>query len=219
MRILLILLVLLLPAQVFAGNTYVKGNVGIFMFGDSEIEFESGGQEVDLGDIVSNTGFGLSAAVGRSLGNFDVELEFAYREADFDEFEAKVFTVEGVGFALPSGGLDGAVDIKTLMGNGIYNFKSSSSVTPYVGAGLGIAWVDADKLDDSVFAYQFLAGIDMAMNDNFSLLLGYRYLGASDISGDATLSVEYSGETYYADGEGSASIDSHNFEVGLKYSF
>lgn len=211
MRCLMILLVLLLPVQVFAGNdVYVKGNVGIFTVEDSELNFEdSYGVDGDLGAYKFDTGFGLSAAIGQSHGKFDLELEFAYREADIDSFEGKY--VEELGRSTPSGDVDGSVDMKTLMANGIYNFKNNSVVTPYLGAGLGIAWIDSDNIDGTEFAYQVLAGVGMGMNDQVSVLLGYRYLGMGDISEEGTL--------YGMNGEYSVPIDSHNFEVGLKYSF
>jgi len=208
----LISLVLLFNSSiVFAGNDkYVKGNVGIFMMEDSTLNFESADVNVDIANMTFDTGFGLSVAAGQSLGNFDVELEFAYKNADFDKFEGKTFNINGFDITTPDSDLDDTIKIKTLMTNGIYNFKNNSSITPYIGAGLGIAWIDMEDFDGTEFAYQFLTGIDMAVNERLSLLVGYRYLGTGDISFE-----EYLGETY----EVSATIDSHNLEVGLKYSF
>jgi len=81
MRCLMILLVLLLPVQALAdGGIYLKGSLGIFMVDDSELRFEGADVDASLGNVISNTGFGANGAIGLSLGDFDVELEFGYRE-------------------------------------------------------------------------------------------------------------------------------------------
>jgi len=211
-KILLFLLVLLLPTQAFAADgNYIKGTIGIFMMEDSTLNLEGVGADADIGNATSDTGVGLGAAVGKSIGKIDIELEYAYREADFDRFE---FDDEISGLVDYSEGLDGGIEIKTLMANGFYNFNKESTYSPYVGAGLGIAWVDVKyegfdiDIDGTEFAYQFMAGVDVAMSTNTSLLIGYRYLGTSDIS-----------DSFEDVAEVSASIDSHNIEFGLKYSF
>lgn len=219
MKFLIFLLVLLLPVQVFAGHdVYIKGNVGIFMLSDSALNFERDyyGDDADIGNIISNTGLGLSAAIGKSSGNFDFELEFAYREADLYNFEGKVFNLDGEDFIFPNKDLNGSLEMKTLMANVIYNFDNTTIITPYLGAGLGAAWIDVDIFDDTQFAYQFLAGLEAAVFENTSILFGYRYLGVRDIEEETTRGME--GHGYYS-GEDSATIDSHNLELGLKYSF
>jgi len=211
---------LLLPHSVMADtNTYVKGNVGLFMLEDSDISFEGELASADIGSVRTETGFGLSAAVGRSFGNFDMELEFAFREANLHKFKAKAFNIDGIDFIYPDEVLDGTGTFKTLMTNGIYNFKNKTTVTPYIGGGLGVSWIDVEDFDGTEFAYQFLAGMDMAINNNFSFLLGYRYIGVSDISKSQLRSIEYEGETFTDSGEDFATIASHNIEAGLKYSF
>jgi len=154
--------------------------------------------DYNLGKITSDTGFGLSGAVGKSRGNFDFELEFAYKESDLD----------GIEISNVNRDMDGTFKIKTLMANSIYNFKSDSVVSPYFGAGLGIARVEIrDDSYDREFAYQILAGMSMEMNDKVSMLLGYRYFGMDDISED------------YTSHETSIPVSAHNFELGVKYSF
>lgn len=206
MRILLILLMLVVPAQVFAGNTYVKGNVGIFMFEDSSISANNGVLDVEVGDLTASTGFGLSAAVGRGFDSgFDIELEYGYKHANFEDFKLNEDIVDGIEIEI-----DGSVNIKTLMVNGIYNFKNISFLTPYVGAGIGIGWVsfeDEEKFSDTKLAYQVLAGVETGITERLSFLVGYKYLGTGDF-------MEEEGEIDVL-----ASIDSHNIEFGLKYSF
>lgn len=71
----------------------------------------------------------------------------------------------------------------SLMGNVYYDFLNCSSWTPYVGAGLGYAWVKAKNFDDgkdldkSVYnlAWQAMAGVAYKVNTNWTLDAGYRY--------------------------------------------
>ena len=117
--------------------------------------------------------------------------------------------------------LNGNLTSTTLMANGYYDFKSSSPFTPYLGMGLGAANVEIKNItgplgndlnysvDDSVFAYQFIAGCSYAINKNIALDISYRYVGADDPSFD---------DSYYnrvTDFE----FASHNFLFGGRYTF
>jgi opacity protein-like surface antigen len=105
-----------------------------------------------------------------------------------------------------------------IMFNGYYDIKTSSSVTPYLGAGIGFASVSIKDLkidgtkvaddDDIVFAYQIGAGIVFDINPNTKLDLGYKYFATTDPS--------------YSDVEGfpfDYQYSSHNLTVGLRFSF
>jgi len=214
-RFIVLLIVLLLPVQVFAGDRYIKGNIGIFSLEDSTLNLASEDNDVDIGDVSSDTGFGINAAIGKSFANgFDLELEYGFKTADLDEATPSDEVAEYTGdFEVD---VDGNVDIHSLMANAIYNFKSGASITPYAGAGIGLGFVnidldDAGDISDTVFAYQLMAGVAFNVSNNMDILAGYRYFGTSDITEDGTF--------YGYDVEGSATVDSHNFEVGLKYSF
>ena len=87
-----------------------------------------------------------------------------------------------------------------------YDFKlKSDKWSPYVGAGLGFAAIDisnpsviaggikltGNDLDDTVFAYQIMAGIGYNISKNITLSGGYKYFGAADatFTGDMTLAL------------------------------
>ena len=93
---------------------------------------------------------------------------------------------------------------------------------PYLGAGLGIARHDgeltlsspllvpvlgADSVgesgDDTVFAYQFMAGLGLEVSDNMTLFGGYRYMGTDDLEIEAF----------------TASYGTHAIEAGLRVGF
>jgi len=112
------------------------------------------------------------------------ELEFgAYGALSADE------RVDGVS-------AEAEVGIKTLMLNAYWDITKYGDFTPYVGAGLGVAWVKTElsasasgigslSIDDtaSVFAGQVGVGCSYAVTDSVALDLGYRCLvmGASDM--------------------------------------
>jgi len=92
------------------------------------------------------------------------------------------------------------VNVFSLMTNLIYDFKNTTDFTPFLGAGLGIGWINSDgtkkdntlvidingvpgqtptteyapKLYGTAFAWQFKAGLNYAWTENMSLDLVYR---------------------------------------------
>ena len=152
-----------------------------------------------------DTGWTIGAAVGYSLNNIRVEGEISYQKSDFDE-------TTGLGLSLDS---TGDVTGTAFMVNGYYDFVNSSKFIPYIGAGLGYANVEINDYnipgsgvpdyndDDSVFAYQFGAGIGYAINEKIMIDLKYRYFSTADPEFD-TSEVEISG---------------NKFCLGMKYSF
>lgn len=143
---------------------YVKGNVGIFLPNDFDIEVEG----IEVGELGVDTGIGFSGAVGHSFSkHLDIEGEFAYRTAD-DEF-------------------DDTNSVKTLMVNAIFNLDSSLKINPYAGAGLGIAWLEdggEPEFSATAFAYQLMAGVETGFTEQISGLIGYRFVGTGDAQDD-----------------------------------
>lgn len=78
----------------------------------------------------------------------------------------------------------------TLLANFYYDFHNSSDFTPYVGAGLGLAfnYMGVDGYDNRYdmggswdgrttnFAWQVGAGVAYSINENMAIDAGYRYL-------------------------------------------
>jgi opacity protein-like surface antigen len=83
---------------------------------------------------------------------------------------------------------DSAVDLETttLTGNAYIDIPLTTTITPYVGAGVGWGWVDGDGGDDSGLAYSFMVGSGFALTDNVELDAGYRYRGISIDGEDPT---------------------------------
>ena len=67
--------------------------------------------------------------------------------------------------------------------NVLYDFFPTSVVTPYIGAGAGIGFVDSNSsLGSTVFAYQGILGVGWRVNDNFRVNLDGRYYGTTNPS-------------------------------------
>ncbi len=155
----------------------------------------------DQGVNSFDTGYGVLAAVGHEVDfglgkGFRAEGEFGYKKAD-----ANV----------------GELDAYSLMANAYYDFTNSSAFTPYVGAGIGTEYLDADGINattgrvhdqDWTFAYQGIAGVNYAFNRNWSAQVEYRYIGTTDA--DLNSSTGASNDLNF---------DSSNVVAGVKYKF
>lgn len=122
-------------------------------------------------DIPLDDGFHVTGAVGTNVGVFRLEAEGGYRANDID--------VTGV---------DGEITAITAMGNIFYDHALADAIDLYVGAGVGVGFIDFESesggvsTDDSdtVLAYQFMVGLAVYTNDNFAITGGYRLWTASD---------------------------------------
>src|SRR3954452_22525479 len=108
-----------------------------------------------------------------------------------------------------------------LMTNAYYNLHTGTAFTPYVGGGIGAAFLTisakpqgaADFNDSETrFAYQAIAGVSYALTERVSLGIEYRYFATTDPS--------------YSDnpgGGGTSRVDAeyktHNVLVNLIYRF
>jgi opacity protein-like surface antigen len=99
--------------------------------------------------------------------------------------------------------VDGSLGIVAMMANVFFDLENPSMITPYFGAGAGIASLHLsdtegttstspihrdriyDKDDASVFAYQAGLGMEFAINPRFSLDLGYRYFRTAEATFDS----------------------------------
>ncbi len=181
------------PASVFAQSAkgYMRLSGMVVNAEDSSIGGSDSGVEASI-----DTGMGVSLSFGGKYDNgLRVEGEYTFRKADGDEL-----TFPGGAYTLT-----GDIRIHSAMSNLIYDFKSNGPIVPYLGAGIGVGW--EEDADGAEFAYQALAGISYATSEQVDLILGYRYFGVSDLEYEE-LGVSYT-----------ASVDTHNFEFGVRYSF
>ncbi len=151
-------------------------------------------------------GFTVGAAYGRHIGNgFRAESELSYVANDMSS------TSDGFGdFHLTSG----HVRSLFLLGNIWKDFRLTDTVQPYIGVGLGTAYldfkdVDYNSVNDTGFAFagQIGAGVRVALSEKLALDASYRLRAAMD----ASL------ENLGTDDNAEASHFSHTAQLGVTY--
>jgi len=183
-RVFFYLMVVTSLAVVSQANATEGGYIGI-QSGAAQAADADGASSTNTWTTEYDLGFTIGAVAGYDFGHLRFEGEFAYQKNGFDRSSS-------LGPGLPGGSYLGG-DLKTLSGlaNVIFEFENESSITPFIGAGIGIANLEVDNLrspvfpgstnaDDTVFAYQFIAGISIAVSERIALDLSYRYLATED---------------------------------------
>ena len=184
------------PLAQAAATPYVSASAGLGLLSDSDVE-GSWITEIDY-----KSGFAVNGALGIDGGMYRIEGAIGYQVNDWDK-------VNGVEVA---DDVDAEISIFSFMANGYLDIEMPAAmVTPYLMAGAGVANVDFDADDivgdsdsDTVFAYQFGAGIGIDATPNVMLDLGYRYFATGDVSPEEDVDI---------------SIASHNIMAGVRVNF
>ena len=159
----------------YSGEAYLGGGLGLNFAADADIT----GTGIDT-SVEFDPGPVAVIAAGYSFDNgFRSELELAGRWNDAE-------TV---------GGASGSGDTTAFSGmlNILYDVDiDNGGFTPYVGAGLGAAHIEDSGIssvngssisdDDTVLAYQAMAGISYDLNQMWALTADYRYFSTGDVS-------------------------------------
>ncbi len=137
------------------------------------------------GEAEFDNGFGIEGAVGyEHPSGFRGELALGYRNNDFDDL-----SVAGISASSAGINVGGQVEALSVMANGYAAFDVGAGFKPFIGAGIRVAFLDAelelsvpgfgvssDSDDDTVFAYQGIAGIEYEIpTDAATIALGVRY--------------------------------------------
>ncbi len=141
---------------------------------------------------------------------FSVEFEYFYWGPDVDR---TVLAQAGGDFVA----VEGDATIHSFMVNAIAKYPEGR-VHPYLGVGIGFSYVDANftetasiggvtatltgSEDDTAFAWQILAGVEIDIAKNWSADIGYRYFNTKPSLEDTDLELKTSMVT-----------------LGIKYSF
>ena len=81
---------------------------------------------------------------------------------------------------IPGTAINGKIGQLTAMANRLYDFCPSSVVTPYIGAGAGVAFVDSNaSLGSTQFAYQGMIGLAYNVSDSLRFMVEGRYVGTT----------------------------------------
>lgn len=191
-----LVLIALLPLSAKANDT--TGKAGWYAGFTAGISSPKDSNATDIFDSTAmfDTGLAANGTVGYGLSTLPIRVEFegGYSRSDLDKI--RFGNDQGLGVALGLGNqsgieIDSEGKISTLSGiiNAIYDIKTGTSFTPYIGAGAGLARISVKAstlgqtlVDDSatVFTYQAKAGVSCALSNSTSLDLGYTYRTAQD---------------------------------------
>ena len=120
--------------------------------------------------VTPQTGFAAGGVIGYDFVGPRVEIEGVYRNNQ-----------HGVGF--PGRAISNQVGQLGILANLLYDFSPGSTITPYVGAGAGVAFVDGDaSLGSTQFAYQGIVGLGWNVDTNFRINIDGRYYGTTNPS-------------------------------------
>ncbi len=218
-----ILLILLVCFISPFGVNAASAKLGVYVapklvFGYSSGDFEgitNRSSSETFSDMMTGGGLAVGYDLSHLLGlNLRSELEFTMFGDFKDEQSGEI-------------NLNSEVSLSTLFLNVYYDFENKTKFTPYVGFGLGIAWLglegsakdvatniynNYDKDTQGNFAWNIAAGLGFDLTDTFSLDLGYRYaqygdgkVEKSNISDIAKISVD--------------NLDMHQVTLGLRVTF
>ena len=207
-----------------ADGWYVALDAGAVILSDStSTASDSLGNSITF-DTEFDTGFGVHGAIGHSWDAFRLEGEVSYRQNDLDTLDITNLTLAGIGSFNNLGSLaaDGDVSALGFMGNFWFELLKGSPWKPFVGGGLGVAQISINDAsatilgvpfpladdEDWVFAYQVGAGIGYEVTPTTVVSLGYRFFGTADPDFTDVTGVPFDAE-----------YQSHNIEIGLRFSF
>lgn len=144
---------------------------GVNLLGEVESE-EFLGYSVDT---EFDTGFVVGGTIGYELDpSIRVEGEFAFRSNDVDQ------ATFNTPFGSTTYDVEGEAEILSLMANAWYDFDLGSGFQPFVGGGLGMAKVEVDSEDDTVFAFQAGAGVSYPLSGGIEITGEYRFFKVTD---------------------------------------
>ncbi len=219
------------PTYDKAGAWYLRGDIGYVATRDYEVSYNgSAGYQEFLNEDFSDTWL-IGVGVGYKFNHFfRADLTLDYR-ATWD-FEGNT---ECQGAApICAAGVDlndeyGSGSMYTLLANIYFDWENSSSFTPYIGGGIGLAYIDVGRqyglnvggtsfssfqADGAWnFAAAAMAGVTYEVSQNFAIDANYRYLWVGDVEGGESDTPGLTGKVTYED------VDFHEFRLGGRYTF
>lgn len=177
-----------LPSTALANENYFFAFGGAVLNGSQDADGIIGGNPQSVNTDYDD-GFQFGLGVGRSFGTFGAvgvrgEIELSYADTDADVI---AFSGNGPGDEINVGG---GLQSTTLFANIYADFETGSTITPFVGAGVGIGRFSQDLVygpgvqvseSDTAFGGQLIAGLSWQASDTVTWTLDARYREFFDI--------------------------------------
>ena len=188
------------PAAARDGSGYVGVDLGAMLLEDTKLDFDDG--VVSINNAVSpdyDTGFDIGLVGGYDFGLIRTEVDLAYKNAGVNEVvlgdlggqncptvDSCILDADGDGSAL------------SVMANLLLDFGDNDGLSGYLGAGVGLARVSIDTDfsgsfptipttdfsvddDDSVVAWQLIAGFRVPVSQNIDVGAKYRFFNTRQL--------------------------------------
>lgn len=175
------------PSAMADDNWYTAIRGGISTAEKSGLDNQSNGLR---GHADHSTDFAIGAGLGYDFGDVRIEGEILHLRNDVNEFAFANAGGLGAGLVGVNDADSGNTRATAGLLNLIYDIDTGSTVTPFLGAGLGWGKINFNNyaaagtpiLDDSdsVAVYQLIAGLGAAVSRSVDLTAGYRYVGSED---------------------------------------
>lgn len=200
-----------------------------------------------------STGYDANIAIGNLItSNMRIEAEFLYQNIkrhvtgvyDFTEVRRISGDNYGSSYNNPIGQTSTRASVYSLLGNGYYDFHNKTKWTPFVGAGIGVAWIHSPKttftttlalvdtttdtttnvpvvanspaLSGAAFAYQVKAGIAYEMTQRAALALQYRYFGTTEFQASSS-SIKVQNASFPIGLQNTSSLGNNTIDLTLRY--
>ena len=122
------------------------------------------------GNASTSTGFAVGGQIGYDFVGPRVEVEVGYGQLPTN-------------VNIPGTAINNKVGQLTTMVNVLYDFMPTSTITPFVGAGAGVAFVDSNSsLGSTQFAYQAILGVAYNISESMRFQIQGRYMGTTNPS-------------------------------------
>ncbi|WDI32981.1 P44/Msp2 family outer membrane protein [Hyphococcus flavus] len=168
------------------GSVYVRASAGYSFVSDWEQDFAYNPDAVfavapPTGQTIDNTdGFIFGAALGFDYHDgIRTELEYRYAATEFES----VTLADPVLGPTPGAPMNDDIAGHFLMTNFYFDFANDSPFTPFIGGGVGGAFMENENAQrDAVLAYQGRAGFSFAIASGFLADLEYVYTRTNELS-------------------------------------
>jgi len=212
-------LVFMFSGTAFAGNDmYFQISGMLSSVGDTDItgtvSSEGGSGNEESGELNTDNTMGFAAEIGfKPIEPISAGLEFSYRNFDVNSLQDDTVSIP----TLPEAD---SMKIKTLLANLTYEQQGLGAWKPYLGFGIGIAWVEWLEDDEQTkFAFQVKTGLAYEVSEEWDVFGGYKYIGMSDVDSKDISAYSPDGSVIGTATNVSYEVGVHNFEAGIKYSF
>ncbi|WP_428407480.1 outer membrane protein [Hyphococcus sp.] len=174
-------------------GAYIRLGAGVSIAGDWEQDlafnmdpsgpFSAGSLPPTEQQLDFSEGLTAAAALGFDYADgIRTELEYRYSKADIDQVTLLGGFTEENGSDPVSFDPDAEIKAHFLMTNFFFDFANSSPLTPFIGGGVGGAFVSNENAErDAALAYQGRAGVSLEMGTGFTADFEYIYLRTNEL--------------------------------------